>query len=237
MPSPRSEDWMQAVAAEMNLAETSFVVPREEGYSLRWFTPTTEVEICGHATIAASHALWSTGVLQRDQEAVYHTLSGVLTAKCEGDWIYLDFPALPAAAVESPIHLMQGLGISGKEVYRSLYDYLVVLNSEAQVANIDPNISLLSKVDCRGVIVTGPSSNPDFDFVSRFFAPNAGVPEDPATGSSHCTLAPYWFGRLGKSRMIGHQISTRGGVVRVRHLGDRVELGGQAVTVIKGFLV
>ena len=229
--------WMQSVAAEMNLAETAFVLPIAEGYSLRWFTPTVEVDLCGHATIAASHALWSQGILSEDEKAVFHTLSGVLTARKDDEWIILDFPSRPAKVHPTPKFLMEGLGIPEQEVLRSDYNYLVVLNSEEEVVSLEPDFGTLCKVDGFGVIVTAPSKDSRYDFVSRFFVPKVGVPEDPATGSSHCTLAPFWAQRLGKNPLIGHQISSRGGVIRVNVLGDRVELGGQAITVLEGTLV
>lgn len=226
---------MQHVAAEMNLAETAFLEPRNDGWSLRWFTPTIEVELCGHATLASAHALWEEGILARDATARFHTLSGLLTAARAGDWIELDFPAKPEERADPPAELLAALGTDAKYVGRNQFDYLVEVESEDVVRAIKPDHSRLRTIPVRGVIVTSRSS--EYDFVSRFFAPGSGVDEDPVTGSAHCCLAPYWAQRLGKTEFLAYQASPRGGVVRVRLEGDRVKLGGQAVTVLRGELL
>ena len=238
-----SEQWMRDVAREMNLSETAFLVPREgdprgDGYDLRWFTPAVEVDLCGHATLASAHVLWQDGHLPEGRQARFHTRSGLLTADRRGDWIELDFPAKIAVPAEAPAELLAALGIAGaKFVGRNAFDYLVEVDSEEMVRALSPDHTALRKVPVRGVIVTARSSSREFDFVSRFFAPGSGVDEDPVTGSSHTALGPYWAGILGKSEFTAFQASARGGVVKVQVRGDRVLLGGQAVTVMTGELV
>ncbi len=237
LPGARDDAWMQAVARELNLAETAFLLPRGDGFSLRWFTPTVEVDLCGHATLASAHLLWEDGHLDRGVPARFHTRSGLLTAARDGDWIVLDFPATPAAPCEPPPELLQALGARALAVGRTRFDYLVELESETALRALRPDLAALARLSGRGVIVTSPSERPEFDFVSRFFAPAAGVPEDPVTGSAHCALGPYWASRLGKDSLVGYQASARGGVVRVRTAGERVLLGGRAVTVLRGELL
>jgi predicted PhzF superfamily epimerase YddE/YHI9 len=229
--------WLQAVAAEMNLSETAFLQPRSDGYSLRWFTPKVEVDLCGHATLASAHVLWTEGHLPRDQEIRFHTRSGQLKAACRGELIELDFPAEPAAPVSPPPGLLEALQVEALFVGRNRFDYLVELGSEAKVRVVQPDYVRLGQLDVRGVIITSCCATPDYDFVSHFFAPAAGVNEDPVTGSAHCCLGPYWSTRLAKSELRGYQASSRGGVVQVRLAGPRVILGGHAVTVLKGCLV
>ena len=233
----KSSDWMQHLAQEMNLSETAFLRPQDGGWSLRWFTPAVEVDLCGHATLASAHALWEEGSLPLNETAKFHTRSGVLTASRAGDWIELDFPAKPQEPVAAPAGLLEALGIkNAKHVGKSAFDYLVELDSEDAVRQLNPDHATLRKLTVRGVIVTSRSKNGDFDFVSRFFAPGAGIDEDPVTGSAHCTLAPFWATRLHKNEFVAYQASPRGGVVRVRLAGDRVKLGGRAVTVFRGEL-
>ncbi len=237
MAGPGDEGWMQSVAAEMNLSETAFLHRRDDGYGLRWFTPEVEVDLCGHATLASAHVLWETGELPSDERAVFHTKSGVLTASREGEWIELDFPATPAEMVEVPADLESALGVKAVYVGKSRFDYLVEVGTEEDVRGVEPDFGLLAKVPCRGVIVTSRADGGRFDFVSRFFAPGTGVNEDPVTGSAHCALGPFWQSRMGKSEFLARQASRRGGEVRVRVDGERVLLGGQAVTVLRGTLV
>jgi PhzF family phenazine biosynthesis protein len=230
-------DWMQAVASEMNLSETAFVRPVQDGYELRWFTPAFEVDLCGHATLASAHILWTEGHVPTNTPIRFHTRSGVLTCKQDGDLIELDFPATPPEQSEPPSGLLEALGISSSEfVGKSPFDKFVIVDSEVTVRSLQPDFGLLAQIPMRGVIVTAVAENPEFDFVSRFFAPTAGVNEDPVTGSAHCCLGPFWQDRLGKSEMMAYQASKRGGVVRVQVKGDRVLLGGKAITVMKGEL-
>ena len=232
----RDAAWMQAVAAEMNLSETAFLLEREDGFSLRWFTPATEVDLCGHATLAAAHVLWEQGLLAPGAAARFHTRSGLLRATRSGAVIELDFPAAPAEPAPAPPGLLAALGLDGGEVCRSRFDYLVVVEDAAAVRALRPDFPALGRVETRGVIVSARSDDPAYDFVSRFFAPAAGIPEDPVTGSAHCTLGPWWAPRLGKPSMTAFQASRRGGVVQVSLQGDRVRLGGRAVTVLTGEL-
>jgi len=238
-PAHQGERWMQDVAREMNLAETAFLHPENEGYRLRWFTPTVEVALCGHATLASAHVLWEEGRLPPGRQARFHTQSGLLTADRRGDWIELDFPATPPAPVRPPPGLAAALGegITPRWVGRSKFDYLVEVDSEQMVRALAPDISALEQVEARGIIVTSRATTGGYDFVSRFFAPRAGVPEDPVTGSAHCALTPFWSERLDRTEMTAYQASPRGGVIRVRLAGDRVMLAGQAVTVVRGELL
>jgi PhzF family phenazine biosynthesis protein len=229
---------MRNVASEMNLSETAFLVPRDGGFDLRWFTPAVEVDLCGHATVASAHVLWQDGHLPEGRQARFYTRSGLLTADRRGDWIELDFPAKIAAPADAPAELLPALGIAAaKFVGRNAFDYLVELDSDETVRGLTPDHSMLRRVPVRGVIVTARSSGPEFDFISRFFAPGSGIDEDPVTGSAHTALGPYWERILGKSEFLAFQASPRGGVVKVRVQGDRVLLGGQAVTVMTGDLM
>ena len=237
LEQPRDAQWMQAVALEMNLAETAFLERREDGYGLRWFTPAVEVDLCGHATLASAHVLWEEGHLQPDEQARFHTRSGLLLASRTGDMIELDFPAKPAAAADAPEGLLEALGVTPTFIGRNQFDYIVEVASEAEVRAAQPNHALLRTIPVRGVIVTSRSATPDYDIVSRFFAPGSGIDEDPVTGSAHCCLGPYWQPKLGTSELRAYQASPRGGSLLVRVAGDRVHLGGQAVTVLRGELV
>lgn len=228
--------WMQSVAAEMNLSETAFVGRQDHEWSLRWFTPTVEVDLCGHATLATAHALLEEGLLSDGGTARFHTKSGVLTATLAGDLIELDFPAKVAAPAEPPDGLIEALGTQPVRVSRNTFDYLVEMTNEDEVRSLTPDHTLLRRVAARGIIVTSRSATPSFDFVSRFFAPASGVDEDPVTGSAHCALAPYWAPRLGKNEFIAYQASPRGGVLKVTLAGDRVRLAGRAITVLRGDL-
>jgi PhzF family phenazine biosynthesis protein len=232
-----SEEWMQNVALEMNLAETAFLFPENGEYRLRWFTPVAEVALCGHATLASAHVLWQNGHLADGDQARFQTLSGLLTADREGDWIKLDFPAKLSTPCEPPAGVFESLGITKAQFMgRNEFDFIVELESEDAVRDLNPNLSELARVDARGVIVTSRSNHSEYDFVSRFFAPAVGVPEDPVTGSAHCALAPYWAEKIGKNELVGYQASSRGGVVKVAVHGDRVWLYGQAVTTLTGEL-
>ena len=237
LPEPGDESWMQSVAAEMNLPETAFLHRQEDGFNLRWFTPTIEVDLCGHATLASAHVLWEEGHLDLDQEARFHTRSGVLTARRGVEYIELDFPAEPEEKADPHPDLVAALGVSPKYVGRNRFDYMIEVDSEETVRVIKPDLALLKTIPSRGFIVTSLASSGEYDFVSRFFAPGAGIDEDPVTGSSHCCLGPFWKNRLGKNEFVAYQASSRGGVVRLRLNGDRVYLGGSAVTVLRAELV
>jgi len=231
----RDAAWMQDVAKEMNLSETAFLLHHADGFGLRWFTPSVEVALCGHATLASAHALWEERVLETD--ARFHTLSGLLTATRNGDLIELDFPAKAEENADAPALLLESIGAKPVYVGRNQFDYLIEVETEDELRALNPDHARLRTIPVRGVIVTSRSSDPRFDFVSRFFAPGSGVDEDPVTGSAHCALTPYWAKKLGKTEMTAYQASARGGVVHVRLAGDRVKLGGRAVTILRGELV
>ncbi len=237
LPEPQDDRWMQQVAMEMNLSETAFLLRQADGFSLRWFTPAVEVDLCGHATLASAHVLWSEGHLPLTESARFHTRSGLLTAQRQADWIELNFPPFTTTAVSAPAGLAEALGIEPKWVGLSGFGYLVELESEAQVRGLKPNFNQLAPLHDHGVIVTSLATTPGYDFVSRFFAPSLGIDEDPVTGAAHCCLTPFWAQRLGKSALVAYQASARGGTVRVRDGGDRVYLSGQAVTVLRGHLL
>jgi PhzF family phenazine biosynthesis protein len=237
LSKPAEQKWMMDVAREMNLSETAFLLPQDDGFNLRWFTPAVEVDLCGHATLASAHILWETGILPAGGTARFHTRSGLLTAKRAGSWIEMDFPLTLETRAETPPELEKALGVKAKYVGNNLFDYLVEVESEAIVRALKPDLGLLATLPVRGVIVTSRSSNSEYDFVSRFFAPAVGVPEDPVTGSAHCCLAPFWSSRLVKNALTAYQASARGGVVKVRLEGERVILAGQAITVLVGDLL
>jgi PhzF family phenazine biosynthesis protein len=237
LPEARDEAWMRNVAREMNLSETAFVrrLDGTEELELRWLTPAVEVDLCGHATLAAAHVLWEAGWLQSAEAARFRTRSGLLSAtRQQGGWIAMDFPAKAPEAAAAPAGLAGALGVEPIYVGLNRMDYLLEVESETVLRRIEPDFRALKAVQTRGVIVTSRSDSPGYDFVSRFFAPAVGVDEDPVTGSAHCCLGPYWAAKTAKSDLVSFQASARGGVVRVGVRGERVRLGGQAVTVVRG---
>ena len=239
LDAPHPDDWMAGVAREMNLSETAFLLPEGQGFRLRWFTPRVEVTLCGHATLASAAILWEQGLLASDQAAIFETLSGRLVAtRLEDGWIGLDFPARPVEAVTMPEGLLHRLGITQQPVFAGRYkeDYLIELEQDEQVRQLKPDFAAMLGIKTRGVVVTARSGDPQFDFVSRFFAPAVGVDEDPVTGSAHCALTPYWAAKLGKPELNAYQASERGGVLRVRDRGERVSLEGQTVTIFEAKL-
>jgi predicted PhzF superfamily epimerase YddE/YHI9 len=226
---------MQHAAAEANLSETAFVRRRGDGaFDLRWFTPTAEMDLCGHATLATAHTVWELGELAPTEVARFHTRSGLLTASRRGIWIELDFPASPTVPTTPPPGLLEALGCRVTFVGKTRFDYLVEVESERVVRAAVPDFPALRGLGVRGVMITARSESPEVDFVSRFFAPGVGIDEDPVTGSAHCALAPYWQAKLAKDELVGYQASARGGIVRCRVAGDRVRLSGQAVTIVRG---
>jgi PhzF family phenazine biosynthesis protein len=237
LPGPAETKWMSAIAAEMNLSETAFLHREDEGFRLRWFTPKVEVDLCGHATLASAHVLWEDGLLAESERARFLSKSGPLTAVMQDGLIELDFPASPVSPSPAPAGLAEGLGVEFEFVGTSQFDYLVEVASEDVVRALQPDMTALGRIDTRGIIVTARASTPGYDFVSRFFGPRAGVPEDPVTGSAHCALGPYWKSRMDRNSFVAHQASARGGDVRVTVADDRVKLGGHAVTVLRGELV
>ena len=253
--SPLEADLMQAIAAEMNLSETAFLSPIEaegkSGYSLRWFTPATEVDLCGHATLASAHVLWSEGHLKSVEIAHFNTRSGWLSAQKKENWIEMDFPAQPVTVTSyvTP-ELIKSLCCGGniRTVAKNDVNYLVELQSEATLRSLEPDFEAVKKLPVQGIIATAPADSDKYDFVSRYFAPAVGINEDPVTGSAHTSLAPYWQEKLGKSEMLAQQISQRGGTIRVRCAllesntasdasKNRILISGQAVTTLKGELL
>lgn len=233
---PKPDHWLQAFAMEMNLSETAFFMRRDDGYSLRWFTPTAEVDLCGHATLAAAHVLWETEFAMPEEELRFSTRSGMLRARKDGEWIALDFPEEPATAAKAPKELAKALGAKLVWTGQNRMDWLVEVEDEATLRALAPDMAALKAMGGRGVIVTAAAADGDgpYHFVSRFFGPAVGVDEDPVTGSAHCALAPYWGAKLDRSALVGFQASPRGGVVKVRLRAGRVELRGRAVTVFQG---
>ena len=237
LSTPRPDSWLMAVAGEMNLSETAFLLAEGDGYRLRWFTPVTEEDLCGHATLASAYVLWEAGLLEAGQTAKFYTRSGLLTARRQGAQIELDFPATPAAPVAAPPTLAGALGAEPKFVGKSQFDYLVELEGEEAVRALTPDFAALERIPTRGVIVTGRAAAGGYDFVSRFFCPGEGIDEDPVTGSAHCCLAIYWSQKLGKTSFRACQASKRGGELGVELRGDRVGLLGEAVMVLRGELL
>src|SRR5579883_2390063 len=232
--APWSDERMQLVAREMNLAETAFVLPENDGFRLRWFTPLVEVELCGHATLASAQVLFASGMLAPEQTARFYTRSGMLTASQSGGWITLNFPARVPHPTEAPPTLAAALGIAPVKVWRNDYDLLVELPTAGDVRSLTPDLAAVKALGTMGVIVTSAGDAAGIDFVSRYFAPSVGINEDPVTGAAHTTLAPFWGERLGKTQMTGFQASARGGTVRVTLQGERVLLSGQAVITARG---
>jgi PhzF family phenazine biosynthesis protein len=233
MPANMPDAWMKAVASEMNLSETAFLLKAEDGFKLRWFTPTMEIELCGHATLASAHVLWECAGLPADMTLRFQTLSGWLTASKNKDWIELNFPERSLSEVAENEAVTDGLGAVPASCYTSGENLMYVYADEAEVTRMAPNFSVLKPLKYHGIIVTAPAKNPKYDFVSRFFAPSIGINEDPVTGSAHCTLTPYWRARLRKDNLNAYQASARGGELKVRASGERVYISGQAVTVFE----
>lgn len=231
------DELMQNIAMENNLAETAFFVKEDADYRLRWFTPVTEVNLCGHATLASAHVLYE-HLGYRDDLIHFSTLSGPLTVGRDENKLEMDFPVSSCNPTETPPLLEQALGIECAEIYSDM-DFLCVVDTEEQVRNLAPNMRLLAQVDGRGVIVTAPGDQEDIDFVSRFFAPSVGVDEDPVTGSAHTMLAPYWGKKLGRQQLVGRQISQRGGTVycELKDGDERVKLSGRTQTYLEGEIV
>jgi PhzF family phenazine biosynthesis protein len=236
LAAPAAVAWMQAVAAEMNLPETAFLVRRDGGWDLRWFTPSVEVPLCGHATLASAHALWRDGHEPEGSEIRFHTASGVLLARRAGDLVELDFPATAPVAAEPPAEVVGALGVvpawSGVCGANRFFE----LATPEDVRAVTPDMARLAASTEQGAIVTAAGGEDDADVTSRYFAPAIGVPEDPVTGSAHCAIGPHWAARLGRAVLRCHQASARGGVVHVEVRGDRVGLGGRAITVLEGRL-
>ena len=233
--SPRDEKWMAAVAREVNASETAFVLPQGTDFQLRWFSPAVEIDLCGHATLASAHVLWESGKLDLSIPARFHTRSGLLTCVRRDEAIAMDFPAKALTLTAPPAELKKAVGAPIVWSGKSDSDWLLELESEDSVRALKPDMALLATLPVRGLCVTA-RAKAGHDFVSRFFAPRVGIPEDPVTGSAHCALGPYWAAKLGKNELSAWQASPRGGEVGVRVEGARVLLSGRAVTVLRGEL-
>lgn len=230
------DDLMQRIAMENNLAETAFVLRLEAGFSLRWFTPTVEIKLCGHGTLATAHVLWQEGVLTQEERADFHTLSGLLTVTKAGEWLQLNFPKYSFSKVDPHPEMIEVLGIS--PVHSVLADdgrYVIEVQNESQLLSVNPDFSILKNYPSVAVTCVANNDSP-YDFISRSFAPSHGVNEDHVTGSSHCALVPYWAEKLGKKELFAFQSSARGGELKLKLDGDRILIEGKAVTVIKGIL-
>lgn len=227
--------WMQGLAMELNQAETAFVQRRSDGdWDLRWFTPTTEVDLCGHATLATAHGLWESHLASGPLR--FHTRSGILTCRPDGDGVAMDFPAIPARPTTPPDDLDVAVGARLIAVWQAGPDLLVEVDDAATVRDLQPDLAAIATLPVRGLIVCARGDDGVHDVVSRFFAPQSGIPEDPVTGSAHCALGPLWSARLRRATVVGRQCSRRGGTVRVTCHGDRVSLSGRARTVLRGTL-
>jgi len=238
LDAEREAPWMQDVAAEMNLSETAFVVRRPDGgFDLRWFTPSIEVDLCGHATLASAHVLWEDEMVAAELSIAFHTRSGVLTCHKRVDRIEMDFPNRPVEEIDAPSDVIDAIGAKPLSTWRSIGGYLFEYESADDIRALKPDPSAMYAIPDLYVCVTAPGGTDGFDFVSRFFAPGAGFDEDPVTGSAHCMLADFWSKRSGRTDFRAYQASARGGVVFARIEGDRVHIGGQAVTVLRGELV
>ena len=236
LPEEGDPQWMQQFAREMNLSETAFLYRIEEGFSLRWFTPLTEVELCGHATLASAHALWEAGEAPQNKPISFMTLSGKLTASKANEWIELNFPASYSEPCDLSDYYLDALGITPLAVFQSNGQYLIEMGEEAAVRAVKPDFSALRRLPGKGIIITARSNKPGIDFVSRYFAPWIGINEDPVTGSAHTILGPYWQKKLSKDHMTGYQVSKRGGSIKIRMSGERVYISGQAVTISRGLV-
>ena len=225
---------MQSIAAEMNVSETAFVIPMNNGLTIKWFTPQAEVNLCGHATLSAAHIMYETGYVKPGEEIVFGSRSGDLRVNKAGSWITLDFPAYPIIPVEVPAEFEKVTGIKPVELYSSVNDWvLAFVNNEYIVRNAAPDFGAMRHSGMGHLIITAPSSETNFDFCSRVFAPSIGIDEDPVTGSAHCVLVPYWHRKTGRSEFVAHQVSKRSGILKVAMKGDRVHISGQAVTVMR----
>ncbi|MBU4318734.1 MAG: PhzF family phenazine biosynthesis protein [Proteobacteria bacterium] len=242
LETEKPEAWMQGIAAEMNLSETAFLLKIKDypGFQLRWFTPTTEVSLCGHATLASAHILWEESILNKGEQAIFHTRSGILRAEKQADWIEMVFPLRKVEPIPHDPVLSKALGANPRFTGRFVSDdkalYLMELESDQEVTELQPDFRMLAESDALAVMVTASSSKGDYDFVSRFFAPAVGIDEDPVTGSAHCYLAPYWADKLGKMELTGYQASKRGGIVHCKLAQNQVLLKGQAITIFRGKL-
>jgi PhzF family phenazine biosynthesis protein len=232
------DQWMQSVAAEMNLSETSFVLPGKKEYLIRFFTPAAEIPLCGHATLSTGHIFFETGIASKKEEVIFLSKAGQLIVRLSHDWIVMNFPAYSCMPLDIPTGIRDILGVVPSELYSTGHGWkLALLNDEKSVLSMKPDFGILKNSGYGDLIVTAPSDDENYDFCVRCFAPALGINEDPVTGSAHCALAPFWKEKTGKSQMVSHQVSERGGILKVEIIGDRVEVSGQAKTILKGELL
>jgi PhzF family phenazine biosynthesis protein len=232
------ELWMQNVAAEMNLSETSFVLPGKKESIIRFFTPAAEVPLCGHATLSTGHIFFETGIASKNEEIIFSSKAGKLIVRSSGSWIVMNFPSFKCEPFPVPAGIKDTLGVVPRELYNTGHGWkMALLNDEESVRSMKPDFGVLKESGYGDLIVTAPSDDKNFDFCVRCFAPALGINEDPVTGSAHCALAPFWKEKTGKSEMVSHQVSERGGILKVDVIGDRVEVSGQAITILKGTLL
>lgn len=229
--------WMQDIAAEMNLSETAFILKGNKEYPIRFFSPESEVPLCGHATLSSAHILFETGIIGKDEEIIFISKAGKLIIRYSDSWITMNFPSYELDPIKTPQGIERIIGIKPAELYRTVHGWtFALLTNEDEVRNLKPDFRLMENSEFGDLIVTATSDDKNFDFCVRCFAPALGIDEDPVTGSAHCALVPYWNRRTGRKEMISHQISKRGGILKVALKGDRVEISGQARTIIRGEL-
>jgi len=232
-----NEDWMKKIAAELHVSETAFIVPGKDAYKIRYFTPESEVPLCGHATLSSAHIMFETGITPEGSGIVFHSAAGILNVSKDGGWIVLDFPAYGLVRYPVPADIGLYLGAEPLEYHRTAHGWaFVLLAGEEEVRGLEPDFAAMKKSPYGDLIVTAPSSDPDYDFCVRCFVPALGINEDPVTGSAHCALVPFWNKKTGKSEFVSHQVSARGGILKVSLNGERVNISGQAVTIFKAEL-
>jgi PhzF family phenazine biosynthesis protein len=232
------DDWMQNIAAELHVSETAFISGSKEAYKIRFFTPESEIPLCGHATLSSAHIMYETGIVNRNDEIIFSSKAGILQIRCSSDWIIMNFPAYDVSPVPVPADISDYIGVNPFGLYKTAHGWiLALLANEEEVRRLNPDLKAMKNTIYGDLIVTAPSSDPGYDFCVRCFAPALGIDEDPVTGSAHCALVPFWHKKTGKKEFISHQVSKRGGILKVSMLGDRVEVAGQAVTIFKAGLL
>ena len=233
-----TEIWMQNIAMEMNLSETAFVFPGKDCRIIRFYTPESEIHLCGHATLSASHIFYEKGIVKNSEEITFSSKAGELLIRKQGDWITMNFPAYKLEQIRINPDFEKVIGIHPLELYRTGHGWtLALLKNENEVKNIKPHFSLMKDSEFGDLIVTAPSSDPEYDFCVRCFAPALGIDEDPVTGSAHCSLVPFWHDKTGRTDFVSHQVSKRSGILKVFLKSGRVEISGQAKTIFKAELL
>ena len=233
-----SDEWMQNIAAEMNLSETAFISGGKDEYKIRFFTPESEITLCGHATLSSAHIMFETGIVKKDEVITFSSKAGILKIRFLDGWVVMNFPAYDLKQAQIPQDICNYIVITPLEFYRTDHGWtFVLLRNEEEVLNLSPDFKAMRNSEYGDMIVTAPSSDPRYDFCVRCFAPALGIDEDPVTGSAHCALVPFWNKKTGKKEFVSHQVSKRGGILKVSLHGERVEIAGQAVTIFKAELL